>query len=170
MHHYLFDWGDTLMADLPGQTGPMCDWTEVRVVANAALALSRLTELAKCHLATNAKDSDLQQIRKALTRGGLDQWIDQVFCFRSIGYLKPSAEYFKFIADKLRVAKHEMTLVGDDLGKDVLGASRFGINAIWYNPKKEMVPDGIVAIADLNELPDLAPQSGVAAAAASRPR
>ena len=30
--HFLFDWGDTLMVDIPGQTDPMCDWSEDKLI------------------------------------------------------------------------------------------------------------------------------------------
>ena len=158
MRHYLFDWGDTLMVDQPGRPEPMCDWPEVQAMPNAALALSQLTKFAKCHLATNAEYSDQDQIRKALARVGLDNWIENIFCFRSIGHRKPSAQYFDLIASSLSVANGDMTMVGDTLEKDILGALQCGLKAIWYNPKGAAVPAGIIAIADLNELPGLARQ------------
>jgi hypothetical protein len=63
--HYIFDWGDTLMVDLPGQNGPMCDWPEIEVVAGATECLSALSKFAKCHVATNALNSNESQIRAA---------------------------------------------------------------------------------------------------------
>ena len=160
MHHYLFDWGDTLMVDLPGQQGPMCDWPEVRVTRSAVATLSQLSKQAKCHLATNARDSDEVRIRRALARGGLDQLIDRVFCYRSIGHPKPSIEYFDSVARELSADAGDMTMIGDDLQKDIVGARQCGLNAIWYNPGGASVPDGIVAITDLSELLGLAQQEG----------
>ena len=158
MHHYLFDWGDTLMLDQPGQRGPMCDWPELRVTKNAVSTLSWLSRRAKCHLATNAKDSDEIQIRRALARGALDPFIDYVFCYRSTGHLKPSSKYFDSIIRRLSCAAAEITMIGDDLEIDVLGAMVCGLNAVWYNPKRAPVPDGIIAIEDLSELVSLAQQ------------
>ena len=159
MHHYLFDRGDTLMADLASQPGPMCDWLKVQATSNAAVTLSRLSKIAKFHLATNAKDSNEAQISQVLARAGLDQWIDNIFCFRSIGAAKPSMQYFDFIAGRLSVDKCDLTMVGDDLLKDVIGAMQCGLNAIWYNPKGAAVPSDIIAISELCELPNLAQQS-----------
>ena len=158
MHHYLFDWGDTLMVNLPGQQGPMCDWPELMVTRNAVATLSQLSRQAKCHLATNARDSDEIRIRKALARVSLDQLIDRVFCYRSIGYPKPSIEYFDSVAKELSTIAGDMTMVGDDLQTDIIGARQCGLKAIWYNPGGASVPDGIVAIADLSELLGLAQQ------------
>ena len=158
MRHYLFDWGDTLMVDIPGQQGPMCDWPEVRVTRNAVATLSQLSRHTKCHLATNARDSDELRIRKALARGVLDQLIDRVFCYHSIGHPKPCMEYFDSIARELSTDAGDMTMIGDDLQKDIIGASKCGLKAIWYNPGGAPVPDGIIAIADLIELPGLVQQ------------
>ena len=54
---YLFDSGDTLMTNLPGQSGPMCDWPVVQLMPNALEALEQLSKSTPCHLATNARDS-----------------------------------------------------------------------------------------------------------------
>jgi FMN phosphatase YigB (HAD superfamily) len=156
MHHFLFDWGNTLMADIPGQKGPMCNWPEVQPVKNAANTLSRLSAAANCHLATNAKDSNSMEIRQALGRVGLLQWIDRIFCFREIGHAKPSEAYFGFIAKELAADMSSMTMIGEDLENDVVGAIRCGLNAVWYNPNGLEAPSGIVSITDLNELPKLA--------------
>jgi hypothetical protein len=36
--HYLFDWGNTLMVDIKGQTGPMYKWDKIRYTAVANLS------------------------------------------------------------------------------------------------------------------------------------
>jgi len=67
----LFDWGNTLMVDLPGCFGPMASWPRVEAVAHAQETLGQL-RAAGWHiaLATNAADSDEDQIRIALARAG----------------------------------------------------------------------------------------------------
>jgi len=150
--HYLFDWGDTLMVDAPGQPGPMCDWPEVRLVENAAECLARLAVRATCHLATNAQDSDRESIHRALQRGGIDAYLQEVFCFKDVGHMKPEPAYFGFIVDKLGCSPADVVMVGDSLASDVLGAMRCGLQAVWYNPAGAMVPDGVTAITSLLEL------------------
>ena len=117
--HFLFDWGDTLMADLAGQTGPMCRWPSVMAMPNAVEALERLSSLAHCHLATNARDSEPGQIRDALRRVGLDGFISRIFCFRSVGHAKPSPEFFAFISQELQCENEKIVMIGDDLEQDV---------------------------------------------------
>lgn len=150
--HYLFDWGDTLMVDFPSEAGPMYQWSEVQAVDGAIKLLESLSQTANCYLATNAKDSTLEDIKKALVRVGLDQYITQIFCFRSIGFEKPSSEFFQKILKELNAEKGEVVMIGDDLTKDVKGAEAFGIQGIWLNSKKEVSQPGVWEIHRLLEL------------------
>jgi putative hydrolase of the HAD superfamily len=153
--HYLFDWGDTLMVDIPNQTGPMCDWPEIKVVDGASECLAALSYFANCHLATNALNSNESEIKAAFSRAGLNQYIDTIFCADSIGFSKPEPEYFQFILARLDVPKSNIVLIGDSLEKDIQGALKMGIDAIWYNPLRLAVPKGIRAISKLTELTKL---------------
>jgi putative hydrolase of the HAD superfamily len=150
--HYIFDWGDTLMIDLPGQVGPMCDWPEVEIVHDAAQCLSALSKIAQCHIATNALNSNENEIRAAFTRAGLSPFIDTIFCADTIGKSKPEPEYFQFVISKLHVPKSDIVMIGDSIEKDIRGALRQGIDAIWFNPSQLTVPKGIKAISRLVEL------------------
>jgi FMN phosphatase YigB (HAD superfamily) len=158
--HFLFDWGDTLMADLEGHTGPMCDWAVVQAMPHAKETLVQLSKSVQCHLATNAKDSEAAQIRQALARVGLDSLITNIFCFRTVGHAKPSPEFFAYICQHLQVEPSELIMVGDDLRKDVMGALHNGLQAIWYNPKSFFYPADIHQINDLAELLPVAEQGG----------
>ena len=150
--HYVFDWGDTLMEDLPGQHGPMYTWPEVKPVEGVINCLASLNEVAKCHVATNAQDSTAMEIRKALERVGLGQYIEEIFCFNSIGHKKPSAEYFEVLQNTLSAPKSRIVIIGDSLENDVYGALTHGFDAIWFNRKGDNVPSGINAIRELSEI------------------
>ncbi len=150
--HYLFDWGNTLMIDIKGQTGPMYKWDKVLRAAGAYEGLEYLHNFAKCHIATNAKDSSSTQIRKALNRVGLAQFIDHIFCFKEIGYEKPSQEFFEHIISKLGCLKSEVVMIGDSLETDVYGAKKYEIESIWLNNDQQPVPEGITAVSTLPDL------------------
>ncbi len=132
--HYLFDWGDTLMVDLPNQVGPMCDWPQVQAVSGALVCLKHLSQHAQCHLATNAEDSSEAQIRKALVRAGLSDYITQIFCRENLGTGKTDKAYYPKIIKKLGVNTHQVTMVGDSLERDVLAPISAGLQAVWFNP------------------------------------
>lgn len=73
------------MVDILNQTGPMCDWPKVQAVDGAIACLKRLSQQAQCHVATNAEDSTEAQIRLALKRAGLSEYISHVFCRENLG-------------------------------------------------------------------------------------
>lgn len=154
--HYLFDWGNTLMVDFgqihPYQTGPMCDWPKVKVVEGALECLQHLSKNSQCHLATNAADSSEPQIRQALQRAGLNQYIQQVFCRENLGVGKTEPEYFAKVIDKLAVPANHVTMIGDSLEKDIYPAMKSGINAIWLNPKFLSTPQRVKAVTSLTEI------------------
>lgn len=150
--HYLFDWGDTLMVDRPGDLVPMCEWAEVRPIQDAEAALALLNGKGHCHLATNSLSSDEEQIRKALAMAGLSEYITKIYCYRALGLKKPSPEFFDHILRDLGTTKSEVIMIGDGLEKDVIGALDCGIQAVWYNPDRHPVPERIRAIASLLEL------------------
>ena len=151
-HHFLFDWGDTLMVDFPNQTGAMCDWPHVKQVPGALDCLRRLRSQAVCHLATNARDSDPQQIRRALLRAGLSAYIDNIFCYHTVGCDKTDPAFYAFIVEALHVLPGQITMVGDSLTKDIYPAMAQGINTIWYNPQQQPCPANVLSVAHLSHI------------------
>ena len=131
--HILFDWGDTLMRDLPGQIGPMANWPKVEAMPGAEQALQVLSTHYVCHLATNAKDSDAAEIRRALARVGLDTHLSEIFCFKQLQVEKPASAYFQQIVKKLNCSPEQILMVGDNLQKDIIGALEAGLDACWLN-------------------------------------
>ena len=152
MKHYLFDWGDTLMVDLPNQIGPMCDWPEVKAVQGAKACLQRLSLQAECHLATNAQESTEAQIRLALQRAGLSEYISQIFCRENLGVDKNAADYYSKIVNLLDVSPAQVTMLGDSLERDVNQALKAGIRAVWFNPNNAKVDTDVQVINSLNLL------------------
>lgn len=154
----LFDWGDTLMVDLPEYSGPMATWPRVEMVANARDTLECLRVRGwQLALATNADDSQETDIRAALARVGLNEFIDRVYCSRTVGHKKPSLEFFEHIERDLGRSAADVVMVGDNYGVDIVGANAAGIRAVWLCRASCSVPAGVMhrVIADLSELPDL---------------
>ena len=150
--HYLFDWGDTLMVDFPSENGPMYQWSKVEAVKGSQDLLLELSKTANCYVATNAKASSEIDIRKALARAGLDEYIKGIFCFPSIGFEKPSKAFFSRISASLNSEQNEIVMVGDSLENDIRGALDFGFDAIWFNPMKKKIPKGILSVESLKQI------------------
>ena len=153
----LFDWGDTLMRVFPEFSGPMKDWPRLEAVPGAADMMSALHQDWILALATNAADSEAEDIRLALHRVGLDRWMDKIYWFRKIGHKKPSPEFFNYILNDLGLSPEQAVMVGDDYESDVLGANTCGLQAVWFNERtrEEHKNKQQRTIHKLGALPDL---------------
>lgn len=152
----LFDWGDTLMRDFKEFSGPMKDWPRLEAIHGAAEALAALYPAWTLALATNANDSGEPDIRAALQRVNLDQFLDRVYCFKKVGHKKPSAAFFQYILNDLKLAPRSVCMVGDNYETDVLGANACGMPAIWFNAHSLELRAGLLhrTIHDLSALPE----------------
>jgi putative hydrolase of the HAD superfamily len=152
----LFDWGDTLMRDIPEFRGPMKAWPRLETLPAAAETLTALRPAWTLALATNAKDSDELDIRAALQRVALDPLLDRVYCFKQIGHKKPARAFFQYILDDLQLPPGSVCMVGDNYEADVLGANACGIRAIWFNEHtlEERQDDMHCTIHALSALPE----------------
>jgi HAD superfamily hydrolase (TIGR01509 family) len=153
----LFDWGDTLMRVFPEYNGPMKDWPKVEAIPGAADMLATLHTDWILALATNAPDSEEEEIRLALRRVGLDIFLDKIYCFKNIGHKKPSPKFFKFILTDLGLSPEQAIMVGDDYAADVLGANACGLRAVWFNAstREEHKNERQCTIHKLGALPEL---------------
>ena len=150
---YLFDWGDTLMVDFPGEAGKMCDWDKVEAVDGAEEALKYISTNAKVYIATSAGDSTEADIKAAFERVGLDKYISGYFCKENVGIEKGTPEFLTAILNKLGKKPDQVTMVGDNLEKDLKPAISLGIKAIWLSSETSSQPDtNISKIASLREL------------------
>lgn len=152
----LFDWGNTLMRDLPGMHGPMAYWPRVEVLPGAAAMLAALRERGLgTALATNAADSDAALIRVALARGGLADFLDHIVCAGELGITKPDPAFFHAALTRLGVVPVEAVMVGDSWTADVQGARAAGLRAVWLAPPgtPRRSGAGVHTIHGLAELP-----------------
>lgn len=149
---YLFDWGDTLMVDFTDQNGKMYLWPHVEATPQASATLAVLSQHHRIYIATSAQESNVEEIKQAFDRVGLAQYIDGYFCKANLGLEKQSAGFYRAIQAELAIESQQITMVGDTLDKDIHPALEAGLNAIYYNPNTQAVPQGIHAIKQLSQL------------------
>jgi putative hydrolase of the HAD superfamily len=149
---YLFDWGNTLMEDDPDAQGPMYLWENVALCHNARPMLETLSRRHDLYLATNARDSDESDVRKALDRVEIGMYIKGIFCFKRLGVLKPSTDFFNAVVAELGCLPGDIIMVGDDPVNDVRWALENGAQAVLYDPKNIFTNMGYNRICDLMEL------------------
>lgn len=70
-------------------------------------------------------------------------------------YYKPRPEIFRYALEKTGFRPEEVVYIGDSLNSDVLGPREVGMKAIWVNREGKEVPDGVTAVSNLMEIPDL---------------
>ena len=75
----------------------------------------------------------IEQFRKLKALGLLDL-VDFVASSEEAGIEKPNPGLFDLVVEKARCAPSEILFVGDNLRKDVLGATAAGMRAVWLQP------------------------------------
>ena len=144
------------MREFPEFSGPMVDWPHVEPVEHALETLDLLRKSWMIALATNAVASNEAEIWAALRRVQLNEVIDKVYCFRTIRYKKPSAEFFGYVLNDLGLDRSRVFMVGDDFEADVMGAVRCGIHSVWFNHRSRELRETemYTTIHDLRLLPE----------------
>lgn len=62
-------------------------------------------------------------------------YIPHLFISQELGVRKPDPLFFDHVCRKLDISdRSRAVVVGDNLGSDILGGNRAGIDTIWYNP------------------------------------
>lgn len=97
------------------------------------------------HIITNGFQ-EVQAIK--LKASGLEPYFQQVITSEKAGHKKPSPRIFKHALKCAKALAENSWMVGDDWQADVLGAKQSGLKSIWYNPKKEPIPEADVRQVD----------------------
>ncbi len=153
----LFDWGDTLMRVFPEFRGKMKDWPRVEEMPGARRALHALHGRIGIALATNARDSEEEDIRKALERADLASFVKRIYGYRTVGAPKSSPEFFAHVLEGLHAPADHVVMVGDDFAEDVEAALAAGLRAVWFNTRSQEVRTGhnLATLHHLDHLPAL---------------
>ncbi|CAJ1188310.1 YjjG family noncanonical pyrimidine nucleotidase [Companilactobacillus nantensis] len=70
---------------------------------------------------------------------GLDKYFAEYFISEDIGYSKPNVKFFEPMFQKVPdLTANNTIMVGDRLQSDILGATRAGLQSIWFNPNKNI--------------------------------
>jgi HAD superfamily hydrolase (TIGR01509 family) len=151
----IFDWGDTIMRDLPGFTGPMVNWPHVEIIDGVKETLETIHRGLICCLASNANDSDAVKMGLALERVNIRQYFRYLFTSKELGAKKPDIAFYQNMIDKMGISSGECVVIGNDYEKDIMPAWQTGIKTIWFTPglntATEKAADFIIK--SMNELP-----------------
>lgn len=105
------------------------------LIDGAKEAASYLAEHYRLYAATNGV-AFTQKNRLKLS--GLDKYMRDVFVSETIGYQKPSIEFFDYCFDKIKpVEKEKIVMIGDSVTADMMGGKKAGIKTCWFHPQGE---------------------------------
>lgn len=121
------------MRVFPDYKGPMVKWPHLETLPNAKETLSILRSSWTVALATNAVDSNENEIRQALACADLNAFVDKVYCYQRNGHKKSSPAFFEFVLLDLGFESKSVFMVGDNYEEGVLSANKSGIRAVWFN-------------------------------------
>jgi putative hydrolase of the HAD superfamily len=68
------------------------------------------------------------------------------------GVSKPNPLIFRMALDRLGVSAADAVMVGDAWIADIMGATRAGIRAVWFNPRHAPVPAEPAGVAVIESL------------------
>jgi len=149
----IFDWGNTVMRDyaLPGT---MTTWEKVDWIPGVEEALEQLSREYKCVIATSAAHSGTSEMKDALAMVGANVYFDEFFSSNDLGVSKPDPEFFREIIKQLKVFPEECIAIGDKYEKDIVSASKAGLNTILFdeNRTQSNSPLADQVIISMNEL------------------
>lgn len=99
---------------------------------------------------------------KRLKQSGLYEFFEGIFDSQSIGFQKPSKEFFDYVMGHIRdFNKKEALIIGDSLNTDIKGGLVSGIDTCWMNTKSQKSSAEIKStytITSLAELHDICRQ------------
>jgi putative hydrolase of the HAD superfamily len=151
----VFDWGDTLMRDLPefAGHGAMVYWPRVELCPGAVEALRAMHGRRVCCVASNAGDSDAYLMGLALERVGISHFFDHLWTSKELGAAKPDPAFFEAILDRLQAEPRACVMVGNDYQKDIVSAKSAGLWTVWLAPASAVTAAAADAI--IHSLADL---------------
>ena len=95
------------------------------------------------------------QIEK-LNSSRLNQFFSKMFSSEQIGYNKPKPQIFEWALKSANARKTESIMIGDEIVSDIMGARKFGIDQIYYNPNatphKEEVTYEIRSLLEIKDI------------------
>lgn len=134
------DWGDTLMKVFPQYDGVMAEWPEVAVIDGVPETLQQLSGQYRLVVATNAAGSNVDQIRRALERVGISNYIDEIYNYKVLGSRKPDPAFFLALQAAEGARPGTLVMVGDEYNADITGPFQAGWPTVWLNPSRKAAP------------------------------
>ena len=127
---------------------------QTALVPFATEVISDLKEMGfRLHIITNGF-FEVQHVK--LKHAGIHHQFDVILCSEEIGVNKPHPQIFRHALTLANTSAPQSLMIGDDYRADIAGALKAGMQAIWYQEKKNEKSKYDYKINCLSEIPQLA--------------
>lgn len=99
--------------------------------------LEYLSSHYQLHIITNGFD-DVQF--KKIENSGIKKYFNKVITSDTAGTPKPNSRIFHHALSSANARKKESLMIGDDWEVDIMGAMKYGIDQVYFNPRKLPTP------------------------------
>ena len=107
---------------------------KTNLIPHTKSVLQYLSEKYSLHIITNGF-KEVQSLK--LQNSGIIQFFEKVITSDNAGAQKPKEAIFEYALSTANAKKKESLMVGDDLEVDILGAKKFGLDQVYFNPDKK---------------------------------
>ncbi len=99
----------------------------------------------------------LQKVQRArLARSAIGDCFSGIIISEEIGVAKPAAAFFDAaFAQSGNPPRREVLMIGDNWVSDIQGASRYGMDTCWFNPRRQSRPDKLGVTWEISSLREL---------------
>ena len=124
------------------------------LLPHAEETVRRITEQLPVVIVTNGITA-IQKSRFA--RSPLREIVHSLVISQEAGVSKPRPELFLLALKPFGAAPHEALMIGDGVNSDIRGANNAGIDACWYNPAGQQLPESVHAAYTVSDIRDCVP-------------
>jgi FMN phosphatase YigB (HAD superfamily) len=121
------------------------------------ILLNTLRTMFKLGIISNFDHAE--SAKSILIRDGVDSYFQQIIISEEFGWRKPDSKIFNLAFQSVQEDKENILFIGDSITDDVVGASDFGLDVAWVNPKGEdlnpSIPKPTYEITSILELKEL---------------
>lgn len=94
--------------------------------------------------------------RSRLAHSTIREHIADIIISEEIGFAKPAREFFEAAFTRLGCSsKQSVLMIGDNWVSDIQGASRYGLDTCWFNPRRRPRPDETPINIEITSLKEL---------------
>lgn len=130
----------TYIDELPGDN---------HLFSDAISVLDYLASRYKLHIITNGFE-EVQHLK--LLNSGIKKYFSTVTTSEETGLKKPHPIIFESALTKASVSSVNSMMIGDSFEADIIGAQNVGMHTLFFNYRKQRVPDTNLEIYKLSEI------------------